>query len=475
MSTTYRRLLPWLTMLIDVPLINLAFALAYLVRYELQWFKAVEEAYYISYDAYLPLMVGLTVILLVMFKLEGAYEQSRIGGWLDDVYIVLNGTTTGIMVMVFITFFLQPLYYSRLIFLYAAVLIIVILCLARLVRTVIVDILRQRGIGVYRVLIVGAGEIGRLVMANLVAQPMLGYKVVGFVDDNPDKGTVDMGPIKGLGSVDKIPQLISELNIDEVIVTLPWMSHRKIMSILTQCERERVRARIVPDLFQMRLSQVDIEDLNGIPLLGMRDRTISGWNLILKRSMDFIIALFGLLLLSPMMLLIAIAIKLDSPGPALFQQTRVGKGGQEFGMYKFRSMQRDAEARLSALQDQNEADGPLFKIRDDPRRTKVGIWLRKTSLDELPQLYNVLRGEMSLVGPRPPLLSEVSRYQPWQRKRLEVAPGMAGLPQVSGRSNLTFDEMAFLDLYYIENWSPALDIMILLRMVPRVLFGDGAY
>jgi len=462
-------------MLIDVPLINLAFALAYLVRYELQWFKAVEEAYYISYDAYLPLMVGLTVILLVMFKLEGAYEQSRIGGWLDDVYIVLNGTTTGIMVMVFITFFLQPLYYSRLIFLYAAVLIIVILCLARLVRTVIVDILRQRGIGVYRVLIVGAGEIGRLVMANLVAQPMLGYKVVGFVDDNPDKGTVDMGPIKGLGSVDKIPQLISELNIDEVIVTLPWMSHRKIMSILTQCERERVRARIVPDLFQMRLSQVDIEDLNGIPLLGMRDRTISGWNLILKRSMDFIIALFGLLLLSPMMLLIAIAIKLDSPGPALFQQTRVGKGGQEFGMYKFRSMQRDAEARLSALQDQNEADGPLFKIRDDPRRTKVGIWLRKTSLDELPQLYNVLRGEMSLVGPRPPLLSEVSRYQPWQRKRLEVAPGMAGLPQVSGRSNLTFDEMAFLDLYYIENWSPALDIMILLRMVPRVLFGDGAY
>lgn len=475
MSTTYRRLLPWLTMLIDIPLINLAFALAYLVRYELQWFKAVEEAYYISYDAYLPLTAGLTVILLVIFKLEGAYEQSQTKGWLDDVYIVLNGTTTGIMVMVFITFFLQPLYYSRLIFIYAAVLIIVILSLARLVRTVIVDTLRQRGIGVHHVLIVGAGEIGRLVMANLVAQPILGYKVVGFVDDNPDKGTVDMGPIKGLGSVDKIPQLISELNIDEVIVTLPWMSHRKIMSILTQCERERVRARIVPDLFQMRLSQVDIEDLNGIPLLGMRDRTISGWNLVLKRSMDFVIALVGLLLLSPMMLLIAIAIKLDSPGPALFQQTRVGKGGQQFGMYKFRSMQRDAEARLSALQDQNEADGPLFKIRDDPRRTKVGIWLRRTSLDELPQLYNVLRGEMSLVGPRPPLLSEVSRYQPWQRKRLEVAPGMAGLPQVSGRSNLTFDEMAFLDLYYIENWSPALDIMILLRMVPRVLFGDGAY
>ena len=476
MSITYHRLLSWLTMLIDVPLINLAFALAYVLRYELQWFKTIDEAYYISYDAYIPITVGLTIISLIVFRLEGAYDvQSRAKGWLDDVYVILNGTTTGIMVMVFITFFLQPLYYSRLIFFYAALLIIVILSLARLVRTIIIDWLRQRGAGVDRVIIVGAGETGRTVMANLVAQPMLGYKVVGFVDDNPDKGNVDMGPIKGLGSIDNLPRLITELEADEVIITLPWMSHRKIMSILAQCERKNVRARIVPDLFQMRLSQVDIEDLNGIPLLGVRDQTITGMNLVLKRSIDLVVVILGLVILSPLLAVIGLAIKLDSHGPIIFRQTRIGKNGREFDMYKFRSMQQDAEEKLAELEAHNEAQGPLFKMREDPRRTRVGKWLRKTSLDELPQLYNILRGEMSLVGPRPHLPDEISRYQPWHRKRLEVAPGLTGLPQVSGRSNLSFDETAFLDLYYIQNWSLSLDIMILLRTVPRALSGDGAF
>jgi len=476
MSTTYHRLLSWITMLTDVPLINLAFALAYLLRYELQWFKAVEEGYYISFDAYLPIALSLTIISLIVFRLEGAYDaQARSKGWLDDIYIILNGTTTSIMVMVFITFFLQPLYYSRLIFLYAALLIIVVLSLARLVRTIVIDSLRQRGMGVDRVIIVGAGEVGRTVMANLVAQPMRGYRVLGFVDDNPDKGNIDMGPIKGLGNIDRLPHLISELDVDEVIITLPWMSHRKIMTILTQCERENVRARIVPDLFQMRLSQVDIEDLNGIPLLGMRNETISGLDLVLKRSIDLVVVILGGLLLSPLLFVIAAAIKLDSRGSIIFCQTRIGKNGREFDMYKFRSMQEDAEQKKADLAAQNESEGPLFKMREDPRRTRVGKWLRKTSLDELPQLYNVLRGEMSIVGPRPHLASEISQYQPWHRKRLEVAPGLTGLPQVSGRSNLSFDETAILDLYYIQNWSLSLDIMIMLRTIPRVLFGDGAF
>jgi exopolysaccharide biosynthesis polyprenyl glycosylphosphotransferase len=476
MSITYHRLLSWLTMLTDVPLINLAFAMAYVLRYEFQWFKSVDESYYISYDAYVPIALGLTVISLIVFRLEGAYSlQARNKGWLDDVYIILNGITTGIMVIVFITFFLRPLYYSRLIFFYAALLIIIVLSLARLVRTVILGWLRQRGVGVDRVIIVGAGEVGRTVIANLVAQPMIGYKVVGFVDDNPDKGNLDMGPIRALGSIDNLPRLISELEVDEVIVTLPWMSHRKIMSILTQCERENVRARIVPDLFQMRLSQVDIEDLNGIPLLGMRDQTISGLDLFMKRTIDLVAAIAGFLVFSPLLVAICIAIKLDSPGPIIFRQVRIGKNGREFDMYKFRSMQKDAEEKLADLESQNEAQGPLFKMREDPRRTRVGKWLRKFSLDELPQLYNVLRGEMSLVGPRPHLPGEISQYHPWHRKRLDVAPGLTGLPQVSGRSNLSFDETAFLDLYYIQNWSLFLDISILLRTIPRVLFGDGAF
>ncbi len=161
--------------------------------------------------------------------------------------------------------------------------------------------------------------------------------------------------------------------------------------------------------------------------------------------------------------------------PILFRQARVGKNGREFTLYKFRSMFDGAETQIEELRTQNEARGPLFKMRADPRRTRIGKLLRKTSLDELPQLYNVLRGDMSLVGPRPPLPCEVSCYQPWQMKRLEVTPGLTGLPQVSGRSNLTFDEMAFLDLYYIENWSPVMDAMILLRTIPQVMFGNGAF
>lgn len=475
MITRYRGLLAWITVLFDIPLIHLAFGLAYWFRYEIQLFKAVEEGYYVSYDAYGSMAIVLTAILLVAYKLEGVYDQPRNKGWLDEAYAILNGTTTGIMVMVFITFFMRPLYYSRLIYIYAAVLIIVVLSLARLVRSLLLGSLRKKGFGVDRVLIVGAGEIGRTVMASLVAKPQLGYHVVGFVDDNPEKGNVKIGPFKGLGGTDLLPQIITEYTVDEVIITLPWMYHRKILGILTHCEREQVRARIVPDLFQMRLSQVDIEDLEGIPLLGMRDQTISGFSLVLKRTIDIVFSSLGLLILSPLLLVIAVVIKLDSPGPILFRQTRVGKGGREFEMFKFRSMYIDAENRKAELEKYNEAKGPLFKIREDPRRTRFGRFLRRTSLDEFPQLYNVLSGDMSLVGPRPPLPHEVSKYQPWHRRRLEVSPGITGLPQVSGRSHLTFDEMAFLDLYYIQNWSPAMDIMILLRTIPQVLFGDGAF
>ena len=175
------------------------------------------------------------------------------------------------------------------------------------------------------------------------------------------------------------------------------------------------------------------------------------------------------------MTIIAIAIKLDSPGPVVFKQTRVGKGGQEFMCWKFRSMRKGAEEERKQLLGLNERDGPLFKIKDDPRMTRVGRFLRRTSIDELPQIYNVLRGEMSLVGPRPPLPAEVAQYQEWHKQRLEAPPGMTGLPQVSGRSELTFDETCLLDIFYIENYNPALDLRILLKTIPAVLSRQGAY
>lgn len=475
MSERFKRLLSLGLVLADILLINIAFAISYWVRYDLQWFRAVDPAFHVPFSAYIPFAGVLTALLLIAYKLEGVYDHRRGASWFKEFYSVINGTTTGIVVMVVVTFFYRPLVYSRLLFVYTGVLTIALLGLSRLAKSIVLRRLRRRGIGVVRTLIVGAGEVGRAVMRNIVAQPGLGYQVVGFVDDNPEKGCKDIGRFRGLGSIDNLPRIVQEEGVDEVIITLPWMYHRKIVSIMAQCEREGVRARLVPDLFQMSLSRMDVDNLGGIPMIGIKDISITGWKLAFKRAMDFTIALVGLIVLSPLMLLIALAIKLDSPGPVLFRQVRVGKEGRHFVLYKFRSMSEGAEEEKQKLAGLDEAEGPIFKIRNDPRCTRVGRFLRRTSLDELPQLYNVLRGEMSLVGPRPPLPSEVEQYEEWHKKRLEISPGMTGLWQVSGRSDLTFDEMALLDIYYQEQWSPALDIEIFLRTIPTIIFGTGAY
>jgi len=244
---------------------------------------------------------------------------------------------------------------------------------------------------------------------------------------------------------------------------------------MNQCAQALLRVRVVPDLFRMTLSTMAVENLDGVPLLGMREPPLRGWQVVFKRGIDCVLSSLGLILLWPVMLLIYAAIKVDSPGPPIFRQTRVGRGGRRFTCYKFRSMYVDAESRVRTLRDWNEATGPLFKMRQDPRRTRVGRILRRVSLDELPQLWNVFKGEMSLVGPRPPLASEVEQYQPWHLRRLDVPPGITGLWQVSGRSDLTFDEMVLLDIYYIENWSPFLDLRILVKTIPTVIFGSGAY
>ena len=471
-----RRLLSIGAALTDVLLINLAFGIAYWLRYRLQWFASVDEAYQVPYESFVPVSLAMTALLLGIYKLSGVYNQPRGASWFDEVYRLITGTATAIVLMVFvIVFFFRPLFFSRLVFLYAGILITIFLGISRLVKRVVYLQLRRRGLGVDRLLIVGAGEVGRTVMRNVVAQPSLGYHVVGFVDDDPDKGGTDIGRFKALGNTTNIPRLVKELVIDEVIITLPWMYHRKIVSIISQCEREQVGVRIVPDMFQMTLSHLDTEDLGGIPMIGVRDISIGRSQLIVKRAADLIIALLGLILLLPFFLVLAVIIRLDSPGPVVFRQIRVGKDEHLFPCYKFRSMREGADDEKSDLMDKDEVNGPTFKMRKDPRITSVGRFLRRSSLDELPQLLNVLLGHMSLVGPRPAIPSEVQRYQPWHRRRLEVAPGMTGLWQVSGRSELTFDEMVLLDLYYIENWSPLLDLQILLRTIPQVFLGEGAY
>ncbi|MCG2768241.1 MAG: undecaprenyl-phosphate glucose phosphotransferase [Anaerolineae bacterium] len=461
--------------LADAVLINIAFFVAYKVRYQLQWFREVEPRYYHPYGVFLPSALGLMAILLLIYWWDGVYSTSRGRTWLDKSNDLLRGTMTGTAAMMLIVFIYRPFFYSRLIFGYAGVFVFVLLNIGRLLEGAVRERLRRRGIGVRRALIVGAGEIGRTVMRNLMAQPEIGYEVVGFVDDAPEKGHTDMGRLKALGDTANIPTMVAEHAIDEVIITLPWISHRKIMRVIAQCERQNVRVKLVPDMFQISISQVELEVINGIPMLGVREPSIRGWNRAVKRTVDVLVVSLGLVILSPLMALIALAIRLNSQGPVIFKQIRVGRDGEEFLVYKFRTMREDAEDTKGHLSDQNEAQGPIFKIRDDPRCTRVGRFLRRSSLDELPQLYNVLRGEMSLIGPRPPIPDEVKQYKPWQQRRLETSPGITGLWQVSGRSDLTFDEMVLLDLFYIENWSLLLDIKIALRTIPTIMLGTGAY
>ena len=463
---------PGWVVLLDIVTIIVAFLAGYWVRYDLRWF--LDIAYDAPLSAYLPFLFLYVILTPVFFVVDGVYRTWP-RSWMDQVYRITNSTAKVTVLMLAITFVFRPRYYSRAMLIEVGLLTILLLALVRGAEGLAIAYLRRRGIGIKRVVIVGAGEIGRTVMRTIVARPDLGYRVVGFVDDNPEKGYTDIGRFKALGPLDNLPAILDEERPDEVIITLPWMYHRKIMGIVRECERRRVRPRIVPDLFQMSLTQVNVEDLGGVPLIGVRAVAISKGALLVKRLIDVTVAVVGLVLCAPLFLLIALAIRLDSPGPIIFRQTRVGLRGRHFEMYKFRSMHVGAEEQQDMLADLNEADGPIFKIRDDPRLTRVGRILRRLSLDELPQLVNVLRGEMSLVGPRPPIPAEVEKYQEWHKKRLEAPPGMTGLWQVSGRSRLSFDEMVLLDIYYIENWSLWLDFKILMRTIPKVLLGEGAY
>ncbi len=475
MTTAFRRRWRVLLVVTDAILVLVGFAIAYWLRYNVQWIEPVDEMNYVEFDAYYGSAFLLTAILLLAYKIEGLYDQRRSASWLDSVYLIFSGTVVGIALLIVWFFSSRPLAVSRLMLVYAAVVIVVLLSISRLIESSVRSWLHRRGVGTDRLLIVGAGEVGMAIMRSIVAQPEMGYQIIGYLDDSPGKQEGAIGRFPALGGVADIRTVIEKQAVNDVIITLPMTARDSILSVVDACEDAAVRIRIVPDMFQLQLNQVHIDSISGIPLLGVREPAIRGWNRALKRGLDVAIAALTLIITAPITLLVALAIRLDSPGPILFRQTRVGLYGRPFTLYKFRSMRVDAEQQLSELEQMNEASGPIFKMRNDPRQTRIGRFIRRTSLDELPQLLNVLNGDMSLVGPRPPIPREVEQYDEWHRRRLEVAPGVTGLWQVSGRSQLTFDEMVMLDLYYAENWSLLLDLKILLRTIPTVLLGTGAY
>ena len=464
----------------DLLLLWLVFWLAYTLRYGIEIGGDIHPRNWEPFGTFARTAWSFVVVSLAVFSLRRIYLLPRSTSFLDEASLVIGGVTTAMAVVVLASYFLRfnP---SRLVFLYAWLGAIALL----LIKRVAIRRLRARlwtaGIGVDRVLVVGAGQAGRLVMGALAGQSSLGYRLVGYADGDAEEriGVATEAGVtwtKRLGSIDDVPEIVHRERIDEVIVALPAEEHDRVVRIVEACRAESVTYKIVPDLLQLSLDRVDLEEIAGVPLIGFQTATIRGWDYAVKRAMDVVIAAAVLASGAIPMALIVCAIKLDSPGPILCRQRRIGRNGRPFTCLKFRSMFQDAEDRRDDLIGANgTTDRRLFKLRDDPRRTRVGKVLRRWSLDELPQFWHVFRGEMSVVGPRPPLPQETEDYEPWHRQRLEITPGLTGLWQINGRSDLTFDEMVRLDLYYAEHWSPWLDVKIVLRTVPAVLTGRGAY
>ncbi len=307
----------------------------------------------------------------------------------------------------------------------------------------------------------------------MMKRPVLGYRPVGCLTDS------DLHPVSHemeiLGTLQHLPEVLKTRVVDEVILTIPHLKGELIAMLMNACQRADVKFSMVPSFFEILTSHTEPREVSGIPIFSVEEPILRAWNRRVKRGMDIFLSLGFIAVTFPIWMFSALAIRLDSPGSALFRQRRMGKGEKYFEMYKFRSMTEGAEELRDELEDLNEAQGPIFKIREDPRTTSVGRWIRRWSIDELPQLINVIKGEMSIVGPRPYPITESEQFDTFERRRYDVLPGVTGLAQVSGRSDLDTDEILRLDLYYIENWSIGLDIEILIKTLPAVVTRKGAY
>jgi exopolysaccharide biosynthesis polyprenyl glycosylphosphotransferase len=279
------------------------------------------------------------------------------------------------------------------------------------------------------------------------------------------------------GVIAELESVLAQEPVDEVFITLPRDKYAYLIDLIVRhCEEQGIIVRLRTNMFQLKIARMQVDELDGMPLVTIRSGPSDGWQLIVKRLLDIFASSVLLVVLAPILALVACLIKLDSPGPVLFRQERVGLNKRRFSLFKFRTMVEGAEHQQPLLEGLNQANGPVFKIRDDPRITRVGQFLRRYSIDELPQLFNVLRGDMSLVGPRPLPVRDIKRIEThWHKRRLSMKPGVTCLWQVNGRSDVSFDHWVRMDLEYIDNWSLALDMKILMMTIPAVLKGSGAY
>ncbi len=470
----YNRLLVAFYVVSDMCLASWAFLLAYLIRFEsglvpvTKGFPPIEQ-----YLNVLPIVALLTPLA---FQLQGVYRLRRGRSRIDDFFAVLIGSILAVVLGVVTTLYVQAYYasdsaratgayqVSQLVWLLFLGLNVVLTSLSRETVRELLERRWRAGVGLKRILIAGAGDLGRMVADRVLQHRELGYRVVGFVDDRAGGDHIGYRGLPLLGTLGEVGEIAQRERVDHLYVALPLEEHSKLLDLIEVTSRECLDVKVVPDLLQFIALRARLDDLDGLPIININDVPLQGFNAWVKRALDVALSFAALLVIALPAALIALLVKLTSPGPIFFRQERMGLDGKAFTVFKFRSMPVDAEA----------GSGPVWAHDDDPRVTTLGRWLRRFDLDELPQFWNVLRGDMSIVGPRPerPYFVEQFKHRiPQYMLRHKVKAGITGWAQVNGwRGNTSLEKRIEFDLYYIENWSVTLDLKIMWLTILRGMF-----
>ena len=461
-------LAPAFLVVLDVLAVAVGFWLAYVLRFVLE-IPAAKEIH--SARAYAGFLTVSTPIFLASFFTYGLYQRRNLLSVVDQLFRLATAVLVGLVITVAISSFVVRGWpdYSRLLLGYVWVGCTLAACAGRYAWATWRDQLAKRGVAVRTVLVIGAGTAGQRVARHFRDTPHLGYRVLGFIDNTLTRGArlPDAPPV--VGALSDVQTTLARFRPNEIILADPTLSNQEQLELVNLCQALPITVRVFPDVFQMLVSEASLVNLRGLPLVGIHRTELEAWERTVKRLFDVAFSAALLVVASPLILLTALLIKLDSPGPVFYAQERVGQDGKRFHVVKFRSMVHDAE----------HATGRFWTVKEDPRRTRLGIWLRRLSLDELPQFVNVLVGDMSVVGPRPErpmFVAQFSEALPDYLKRLRERAGITGWAQVNGlRGDSSIEERTKYDLYYVDNWSLWLDLKIILRTIPLIFKDANAY